>query len=204
MYAQRRIGRRPTLCALIGTSLGLAIAGVDGNRSPGWLTGPPLVAAAEQQTGVCYAPTNAVGTRPGDGRLAETFVAGASGKLSRVQLDVYKPANTTGDYLVHFLAVDAAGTPTNKVLAKARIFDTDVPVGNSVTVNAHFRPHKTATLKAGKRYAVAVSRPGPNGIMANSAINGCVNDRMFRSDTQTDHFVEIPDIDLRVAVFVGF
>jgi hypothetical protein len=40
--------------------------------------------------------------------------------------------------------------------------------------------------------------------MVNGAINGCVDDHLFRSDTQKDHFVEIPDIDLRVAVFVGF
>ncbi|HEU5434455.1 MAG TPA: hypothetical protein VFU81_22475 [Thermomicrobiales bacterium] len=200
----RRVGRRQTLRALIATGLGLAVAGAGGGRTGGWLTGPPPVAAAEQLTGVCYAPTNAVATRPSDGRLAETFVASASGKLSRVQLDLYKPANSSGDYLVQLLAVNAKGTPTNHVLAKAKIYDSDVPVGMSATVNAHFRPGKTVTLKAGKRYAVAVSRPGPDGILANSAINGCVADRLFRSDTQTDPFVEIPDIDLRVAVFVGF
>ena len=40
--------------------------------------------------------------------------------------------------------------------------------------------------------------------MANGAVNGCVADRLFFSDTQTDPFVENPGIDLRVAVFVGF
>jgi hypothetical protein len=199
-----RVGRRQTLQALIATGLGLAVAGAGVGRTAGWLTGPPPAAAAEQLTGVCYAPANAVGTRPADGRLAETFVASTSGKLSRVQLDLYKPDNTTGDYLVHLLAVNASGTPTNKVLAKTTIRDGAVPFGMSVTVSAVFRKHKTVTLKAGKRYAVAISRPGPDGILANSAINGCVGDRMFRSDTQTDSFVEIPDIDLRVAVFVGF
>jgi hypothetical protein len=200
----RRVGRRRTLRALIGASLGLAVASAGRDRTGGWSIGPLPAAAAEQLTGVCYAPANAVGTRPGDGRLAETFVASTSGKLSRVQLDLYKPANSTGDYLVHLLAVDANGTPTNKALAKTIIRDGAVPVGMSVTVSAVFRKHKTVTLKAGKRYAVAISRPGPDGIMANSAINGCVDDRMFRSDAQNDSFVEVPDIDLRVAVFVGF
>jgi len=199
-----RGSRREALRLLVGASLGLAVTGTGWDRVTHTLTGPPPAAATEQQAAVCYAPTNALAVRPGDGRLAETFVASSSGKLSRVQLDIYKPANTTGDYLVHLLAVDGEGQPTNKVLAKARIYDSDVAVGMSVTVNAHFRPGKTATLKAGKRYAVAVSRPGPNGIFVNSAINGCIDDRLFRSDTQKDPFVEIPDIDLRVAVFVGF
>jgi hypothetical protein len=202
--AAGQVGRRDAIKALVGVGLGLAFTSAGWDRTRGFLTGPPSAAAAEQQTAVCYAPTNAVASGPGSGRLAETFVASTGGKLSRVQLDVYKPANTTGDYLVHLLAVDAKGKPINKTLAKAKIYDSDVAVGTSDTVNAHFRKRKTVTLKAGKRYAVAVSRPGPNGIMANAAINGCIDNRMFRSDTQTAPFVENPDIDLRVAVFVGF
>jgi hypothetical protein len=202
--AAGRVGRREAIKALVAAGLGLASTSAGWDRTSGLLTGPPSAGAAEQQTGVCYPPSNAIPSGPGNGRLAETFVASTTGKLSRVQLDLCKLANTTGDYLVHLLAVDANGKPTNKALAKAKIFDSDVAVGTSVTVSAHFRPSKTVTLKAGKRYAVSVSRPGPNGIMANGAVNGCVDDRLFRSDTQKDHFVEIPDIDLRVAVFVGF
>ena len=189
---------------LLGTGLGLAITSAGLDRATGRLTGPPPAAATEQQTGVCYAPSDAIATSQANGRLAETFIASTAGKLSRVQLDVYKPANSTGDYLVQLLAVDAKGKPTNKVLAKTRIYDSDVAVGTSVTVNTHFRKRKTAALKAGKRYAVAVSRPGPNGILLNGAINGCVDDRLFLSDTQTDPFVDNSFIDLRVAVFVGF
>src|SRR5215213_8668371 len=201
--AAGRVGRRKAIKALVAAGLGLALTSAGWDRTSGLLTGPPSAGAAEQQTGVCYPPSNAIPTSSGNGRLAETFVASTAGKLSRVQLDVYKPANTSGDYFVRLLAVDAKGKPTNKVLAKAKVFDSDVAAGTSVTLNARFRPSKTATLKAGKRHAVAVSRPGPNGIMANGAINGCVDDRLFRSDTQKDHFVEVPDIDLRVAVFVG-
>jgi hypothetical protein len=202
--AEGRFRRREVLRLLLGTGLGFAITGAGLDRATGRLTGPPPAAATEQQTGVCYAPSDAIASSPGNGRLAETFVASTGGKLSRVQLDLYKPANTTGDYFVHLVAVDAKGKPTNKVLAKARIFDSDVAVGTTVTVNAHFRKRKTVALKAGKRYAVAVSRPGPNGIMVNSAINGCADDRMFLSDTQTGPFKENSLIDLRVAVFVGF
>ena len=184
--------------------LGLAFTSAGWDRTRGLLTGPPNSGGGRATDRGLLPPTNAIASGPGSGRLAETFVASTGGKLSRVQLDVYKPANTTGDYLVHLLAVDAKGKPINKTLAKAKIFDADVAVGTSDTVNAHFRKRKTVTLKAGKRYAVAVSRPGPNGIMANAAINGCIDNRMFRSDTQTAPFVENPDIDLRVAVFVGF
>jgi hypothetical protein len=202
--AAGRVRRRDAINALVAASLGLALTSAGWDRTSGLLTGPLSAGAAEQQTGVCYPPSNAIPSGPGNGRLAETFVASTTGKLSRVQLDLCKLANTTGDYLVHLLAVDTNGKPTNKALAKAKIFDSDVVVGYSVTVSAQFRPGNTVTLKAGKRYAVCVSRPGPNGIMVNGAINGCVDDHLFRSDTQKDHFVEIPDIDLRVAVFVGF
>ena len=202
--AEARFGRREMLRLLLGTGLGLAITSAGLDRATGRLTGPPPAAATELQTGVCYPPSDAIATGSGNGRLAETFVASTAGKLSRVQLDVNKPANTTGDYLVQLLAVDAKGKPTNKVLAKARIYDSDVAVGTTVTINAHFRKRKTVALKAGKRYAMAVSRPGPNGILVNSAINGCVDDRMFHSDSQTDPFIENSLIDLRVAIFVGF
>jgi hypothetical protein len=90
------------------------------------------------------------------------------------------------------------------VLAKATIRDTNVPVGSAVTVNAHFRKRKTFALKTGKRYAVAVSRPGPNGIAVNSAANGCIDHQMFGSDTQTSLFTEVLIPDRRFAVFVGF
>ena len=202
--AAGRVGRRDAIRALVVAGLGLAFTSSGWDRTRGLLTGPPMAAAAEQQAGVCYPPSNSSSFLPNEGRLAETFVATTSGKLSRIQLDVVKTANTTGDYLVRLLAVDANGTPTNKVLAKAKILDSDVQVGSAVTVNAHFRKRKTFALKTGKRYAVAVSRPGPNGIAVNSAVNGCIDDRMFGSATQTAPFTEVPNIDLRFAVFVGF
>lgn len=202
--AAGRAGRRDAIKALLGAGLGLALTSAGWDRTRGLLTGPPTAAAAEQQAGVCYPPANSGSSMPNDGRFAETFVATTSGKLSRIQLDVVKTANTTGDYLVRLLAVNANGTPTNKVLAKAKIFDTDVPVGSAVNVSAHFKRRKTVTLKAGKRYAVAFSRPGPNGIAVNTAVNGCIDHRMFGSDTQTAPFTEVPKIDLRFAVFVGF
>jgi len=202
--AARRAGRRDAVKALVGAGLGLALTSAGWDRTRGLLTGPPIAAAAEQQAGVCYPPSNASSFLPNDGRLAETFVATTSGKLSRVQFEVVKTANTSGDYLVRLLAVNANGTPTNKVLAKATIRDTNVPIGSAVTVNAHFRKRKTVALRAGKRYAVAVSRPGPNGIAVNSAVNGCIDHRMFGSDTQTSPFAEVPNLDLRFAAFVGF
>src|SRR5215211_4260859 len=202
--AARRVGRRDAIKALVGAGLGLAVTSAGWDRTRGLLTGPPAAGAAEQQAGVCYPPSNASSFLPNDGRLAETFVATSSGKLSRVQFEVVKTANTSGDYLVRLLAVNVNGTPTNKVLAKATIRDTNVPIGSAVTVSAHFRRRKTVALKAGKRYAVAVSRPGPNGIAVNSAVNGCIDARMFGSDTQTAPFAEVPNLDLRFAAFVGF
>ena len=202
--AARRAGRRDAIKALVGAGLGLAITSVGLDRTSGLLTGPPSVAAAEQQAGVCYPPSNASSFLPNDGRLAETFVATSSGKLSRIQFDVVKTANTSGDFLVRLLAVDANGTPTNKALAKATVRDADVQIGSAVTLNAHFKKRKTVALKAGKRYAVAVSRPGPYGIEVNSAVNGCIDHRLFGSDTQTAPFTEEPGVDMLVAIFVGF
>ena len=84
-----RVGRREAIKALVGAGLGLALTIAGWDRTRGLLTGPPSAGAAEQQTGVCYPPSNAIPTSPGNGRLAETFVASTAGKLSRVQLDVY-------------------------------------------------------------------------------------------------------------------
>jgi hypothetical protein len=161
--AAGRVGRREAIKALVAVGVGLALTSAGWDRTSGLLTGPPSAGAAEQQTGVCYPPSNAIPTSAGNGRLAETFVASTTGKLSRVQLDLCKLANTTGDYLVHLLAVDANGKPTNKALAKAKIFDSDVAVGTSVTVSAHFRPSKTVTLKAGSATPCASAGRAPTG-----------------------------------------
>ena len=200
----RRAGRRDAIKALVGAGFGLALTGAGWDRTSGLLTGPPAVGAAEQQAGSCYSPFDASGFLPNDGRFAETLVATTSGKLSRIQLEVIKHPNTSGDFLVRLLAVNANGTPTNKVLAKATIRDGDVPAGSVITVNAHFKKRKTVALKAGKRYAVAVSRPGPDGIEIPTATNGCIDHRLFGSDTQTAPFTELPGVDMLVAIFVGF
>jgi hypothetical protein len=202
--AAGRVGRRDAIKALVGAGLGLALTSTGWDRTSSLLTGPPAAAAAERQAGICDPPPTSSSFLPNDGRLAETFVATTSGKLSRIQLVVVKEANTTGDFLVRLLAVNASGTPTNKVLAKANIRDADVPVGSAVNVNAHFKKRTTAALKAGKHYAVAVSRPGPNGVGVRSAGNGCIDGRMFHSDTQKAPFAEVPGSDMLVAVFVGF
>jgi hypothetical protein len=202
--AAGRVRRRDAIKALVGAGLGLAFTSAGWDRTRGLLTGPPAVGAAEQQAGSCYSSPDAAGFLPNDGRFAETLVATTSGKLSRIQLEVTKPANTTGDFLVRLLAVNANGTPTNKVLAKATIRDTDVSVGGAVTVNAHFKKRKTVALKAGKRYAVAVSRPGGDGIGVPTAVNGCIDKQLFYSDTKTAPFTEMPGPDMLVALFVGF
>jgi hypothetical protein len=94
--AAGRVGRREAIKALVGAGLGLAFTSAGWDRTSGLLTGPPS-AAAEQQADVCYPPSNAVSFLPNDGRLAETFVAVRSGKLSRVQFVVAKGANITDD-----------------------------------------------------------------------------------------------------------
>jgi hypothetical protein len=200
------VGRRAALRALVGAGLGLAVTGVGVDRLTGRLTGPPLAGATEQQAGSCYPAANALSVIPYGGRFAETFVASTTGKLSRVQFVVDKPANSKGDYLVQLLTVDANGIPTNKVLAKATIRDGAVAVGNAVTVNAHFKKRKTVKLTAGTRYAVAVSRPLSAGIRINCATGDpCSTERMFKSTTPTAPFVEYtPGYDMLVAVFVGF
>src|SRR5215208_2963864 len=202
--AARRTGRRDAIKALVGAGLGLAVTSDGWDRTRGLLTGPPMAAAAEQQAGVCYPPFDASGFLPNGGRFAETLVATTSGKLSRIQLEVIKHPNTSGDFLVRLLAVNSNGTPTNKVLAKATIRDGDVQAGSVITVSAHFKKRKTVSLKAGKRYAVAVSRPGPDGIEIPTATNGCIDKRLFYSDTQKAPFSELPGPDMLVALFVGF
>ena len=205
--AAQRAGRRDAIKALVGAGLGLALTSAGWDRTRGLLTGPPLAGAAEQQTAICYPPPGGLSELLNNARWAETFVASTGGKLSRVQFFVVKGANTTGDYLVRLLAVDGNGTdakPTNKVLAKSTIRNVNVPAGNAATVSAHFKKRKTVTLKAGKRYAVSVSRPGGDGIAVLTAVNGCSDNRLYHSDTQTAAFTESSNLDMLVAVYVGF
>jgi hypothetical protein len=202
--AARRAGRRDAIRALVGAGLGLAFTSAGWDRTRGLLTGPPAAGAAEQQAGACYPPFDASGSLPNDGRFAETLIATSSGKLSRIQLEVVKHPNTSGDFLVRLLAVNSNGTPTNKVLAKATIRDTDVQAGSVITVSAHFKKRKTVSLKAGKRYAVAVSRPGSEGIEIPTANNGCIDKQLFYSNTQKAPFTELKGPDMLVALFVGF
>ena len=205
--AARRTGRRDAIKALVGAGLGLAVTSAGWDRTRGLLTGPPAAGAAEQQAAICDPAPGGLSELVDNARWAETFVASTGGKLSRVQFIVVKGTNTTGDYLVRLLAVDANGTegkPTNKVLAKATIRNANVPAGNAVTVSAHFKKRKTVTLKAGKRYAVSVSRPGGDGIAVLTALNGCSDNRLYHSDTQTAPFTESSNLDMLVAIFVGF
>jgi hypothetical protein len=112
--AARRAERRDAIKALVGAGLGLALTSAGWDRTRGLLTGPPMASAAEQQAGTCYPPSNASNFLPNGGRLAETFVATRSGMLSRVQLDVVKTPNSSGDYLVRLLAVITNATPTKR------------------------------------------------------------------------------------------
>jgi hypothetical protein len=199
-----RVGRREAIKPFVGMGLALAVTGLGVNRVTGRLTGPTPAAAAVQEAALCNPPQDTFCAFQDDGRCAETFVAATSGKLSRVQFEVGKAANSSGDYLVRLLAVNANGAPTNKVLAKARIPDASVPVGNAVTVVAHFKKRKTVTLKAGKRYAVSIRRSGGGITVSAASGDQCVHGPVFTSDTQTAPFVEQPGFDLRFVVFVGF
>ena len=142
----------------------------------------------------------------GTQRVAQTFTAGISGKLTSAQIRVTKnmidPA--TGDYQLR-LAPLTNGTPTNDVLGTATVPFASVPAGSiNLPITGSFNP--APDLTAGTNYALVVTRPpaGANGLRLNSQppVVGCAG-TMFISTSQTDPFTESASgSDLTFTTFV--
>jgi hypothetical protein len=106
----------------------------------------------------CARPPEGYDLHPSGSRLAQTFVAGRSGTLRRVQFAISKQDGSSGDWLVQFLAAidDKPSSSPLGVMAAAIIPDADVAVGESVLTVDFAGPGPV--LEAGTQYAVAMWR----------------------------------------------
>jgi hypothetical protein len=93
--------------------------------------------------------------------LAQTFTAGISGELDRVDLNVVRAAiGTTDPLTVEIRNVDAGGAPGSTVLASASVPAATVPFSSPGWVEVTFA--SPAVVQAGTQYAIVVA-PDPYG-----------------------------------------
>jgi hypothetical protein len=132
-------------------------------------------------------------------RFAQTFTAATTGGLTAAQVDVRKQG-TAGDYRLDINEVDAAGVPTDGVLASTTIPDADVPAGESTITGSFASP---AQVSAGAQYALIVTRPASNVIQVGVRTGNDCPGQLFFSSAQTGPFSPLGDTnDLVFAVFV--
>jgi hypothetical protein len=132
-------------------------------------------------------------------RFAQTFTAATTGGLTAAQVDVRKQG-TAGDYRLDINEVDAAGVPTDVVLASTTIPDAEVPAGESTITGSFGSP---AQVSAGAQYALIVTRPASNVIQVGTRTGNDCPGQLFFSSGQTGPFSPLGETnDMVFAVFV--
>jgi hypothetical protein len=141
----------------------------------------------------CSGETEGGFSAGGNSRFAQTFTALGSGPLERAEVLIREFEGTAGDYILRLSAVNAAGVPTNTVLATAIVPDGDVPVGTSLVSFTFPTPF---SVVAGVRYALVITRPGANTLEVNGYKNDTCAGGAFYSNNQTGAFSEFDLSDL--------
>jgi len=206
-HVARTIGGAPlTRRRALKAVAALALAAPLGN-----LAVPEPALAARQQTATCNPPPsstdNATLVLSGDDRLAQTFVAELGGKLSRVELKISVNADTSGDLVVQIAKVNAAGTPTNRILATTTVPSAALPVNTTALVSAKFRRRGAAKVVAGTPYAIIVQRQGAaNLFLPLRTDDPCPEGAIFKSLSKTGPFETQGNgtYDLPFTAFVGY
>lgn len=177
----------------------------------GRLAAPQPARAASQQTATCNPPpsstANATLVLRGNDRLAQSFIPEQGGKLSRVELKMAVNAETSGDLVVKIAAVNAAGTPTNRILATTTVPSAALPVNTIALVTAKFRRRSAAKVVAGTPYAIIVDRQGAQNLfLPLRTDNPCPEGAVFKSLSKTGPFEAEANgtYDLFFAAFVGY
>lgn len=137
-----------------------------------------------------------------DYRFAQTFTAAQSGSLLQIQFEVIKDVGSSGDWVVHLLAVGADGKPTNTALASVTIPNASVPDGPSPLTASFSGP----PLVAGTPYAAAISRPGSSGFLVKTRSgNACAGSAFQQQPAGSGPFNELTSaggVDFLTAVTV--
>jgi hypothetical protein len=128
----------------------------------------------------CQITTDATFDQSYGRKMAETFTAGRSGKLTTIQGPVYV---IDGDGLVQITTVDSlTGAPTNNALAS-----TTLPSSfEGGFVN--FEPRGAASVVAGRRYALVAQAPptGWVGWSGRSSGSTCSNTQIWAASEEND------------------
>lgn len=146
----------------------------------------------------CPGPPTFIGFCGDECRAAQVLRTTRGGRLSRIQIHIDKPAESTGDYVVQLLRVDAADAPWHAaldILAATSIPNVDVPAGESLLTAGFAGP----LLAAETDYAVAVGRVG-NQIRIGTVAGTTCGGQLF-SAHGLEPF-EPSNSDLVVSVFV--
>jgi hypothetical protein len=146
----------------------------------------------------CPGPsTTAIGIGPGDGRIAQTFTAQATGRLTMGQIEV-NLAEGPGDYLMRVYATDGLGAPTNAVLAETNVPDESVPADTSTATGVFATP---AEVISGQQYALAISRPGAMSVNVGARLGDPCPGTVYNSFSPAGMWNET-GFDMVFAVFV--
>lgn len=159
-------------------------------------TAPQIAADA-----FCPSPSDDAAAIPAvDARLAQTFIALASGSLVRAELLLSEPIGSLGDYVLRVNPTDAAGVPTNIVLAESLVPDVAVPSGKSTVEFTFASP---ASVVAGNRYALVLTRPGSDKLIWLGHMGDSCEGTTYFSPSSDGAFVPLGNIDLIFATFVS-
>ena len=146
---------------LLRLSAVLALSGLHAFSSP-------ATRATEVADAQCPAPPGFVNGLGGS-RLAQTFKAQRSGRLTWATIYAVAPSDTDTDaYVVQIRNTTRKGKPGTTVLASTQVNNIVKPnIGQTTTVTANFIPG--ARVRKGTRYALAIT--GVGGAMPSLQVN---------------------------------
>ena len=170
----------------------------------GWGAHP--AAGTSVSAGACDTGQLAVSSAPVGGALAQTFVAAASGPVSKIRVRIQNSKDDTGNFVVRLLGTTGSSSPVPNgadVLATKTVKRKKAPKGDNVVLTVTFKAGQAAQIADGTAYAVAVSKTGSDGVALRSALgNVCPDGDGFQADA-ADIFAKV-NVEFDYAVFVGF
>ena len=165
------------------------------------LSAPMAQAGHKRHAGArCTGPTEGELWGSGDARVAQTFRAKQSGKLTFAQVSVRKDGDTGHDYILEISPTDIAGKPTDSPMALQVVPESSVPNGQTSLVKAHFS--SPARIVAGEEYALIVTRPG-SGIVVDVRTPDTCAGNAFLSSGQTGEFSVFFNFDVLYSTSVS-
>jgi hypothetical protein len=138
----------------------------------------------------------------GERRLAQPFVALASGPLVSATLELDQKSSTdgAGDYILHLSPVDDESVPTNQVLAESVVAGSSVTEGPSTVVFEFAEPF---AVKAGIEYALVLARPESEQFAWGGDLGDrCAGHLFFSPDQAGAFFPFDPAVEVRFTAVV--